>query len=143
MPLGMLIYRNPQPAYYKQRKNEVTILSLVYQWNDNLREGKRIDDYLYDKGIRSVAIYGSGELGYQLSKELNNKVNIIAFIDREKKQDVFGIKNIQIDDVASWDCLKCDLIIITPMNDYRAIEKQLHKMISVETISIEEIIFDM
>lgn len=143
-----MISKTPKTNEYENKKKERTTLALLYQWNDNLRNGKRIEDYLVGMGAKRIAIYGSGELGFQLSKELNvnGKVQVLAYIDREKKyEDDNGVHNISLEDISEWDDSQCDMIVVTPLNDYKLIKKQLSNLLSdrIKIVSIEDIIFDM
>lgn len=129
---------------YKARKEQRSLASILYQWNDNLRDGKRIGEYLNKRGYSKIAIYGLGELGYQLFKEINNcrEISIVAFIDREKKHDFEGVKCMMLDESGDIDC---DLVIITPLNDVLSIRKNLKTVLhdSVDILGIEDIIFEM
>lgn len=143
----------PKGNDYKKRKEQANLMGTLYQWNDNLREGKYIYDYLINNGYINVSIYGFGELGFQLFKEIHNSsgVKILSFIDREEKNDYYGIKCLALNNPEITEVLKqSDIIIVTPINDTLGIKKNINIVLNekhidkhIEVLSIEEIIFDM
>ena len=56
---------------------------LIYTWNCNLINGLKISDYLREKQIKNVAIYGMGYIGRLLADELlNEEFEVICAIDK-------------------------------------------------------------
>lgn len=118
--------------------------NITNKWLENKNFNKLITNYLIDRNIGSVAIYGIGELGERLYEELkDSKVQVSYFIDRSAEENDYvldGIPLINLDSIKSKD--KVDLIIITPIYAFNSIEKSL-KAVGIhenKIIGLDEII---
>jgi len=132
---------------YKNEKNEVTSVGadrfeigfqIFNKWLKLKNQGKSLKPYFEDNDLKTVAIYGVGGLGERLFEDLKSlDINVIYAIDR-----VAGMKHIEgLHIVGIEDELKdVDAIIVTPVQDFYAIEKVLEEKTDSEIISLEDIV---
>lgn len=110
------------------------------KWIGNLENDKHICDYLMEKRIETVAVYGYGELGRHVLAELTGSSVLVKYlIDRN-----YNIGRSSLPVVSPEDELEeVDAIIVTPILEYAAIEAKLQKKTDAEILSLEDIIYDM
>lgn len=114
-------------ADYEKRQLYYKVLS---KWMANVLNGKRMWQILSEWHIKNVAVYGMGELGRHLVKELENGIiNVRLCID--KRTEFSSIAD-EIQDI--------DAVIITPVLEYKDIRLYLKKFFNVPIISLEELI---
>lgn len=75
---------------------------------------------------RDILIYGKGSLGYLLELELQNEPCFKGYIDR--------------DTLPNYSFTNREVIIITPVQEYRDIKRELKHYTSAQCISAEELI---
>ena len=121
----------------KQRDKLRRQFQLMNDWFMNYQNGITAGQYLWDKGIRRVAIYGFGALGERLYQELSgSQVRAVYGIDRiiawkdgsfqvEKQPD--GTKEI-------------DAIVVTAITDFCDIAAELKKSVKCPIISLEDVV---
>ncbi|MCX7748465.1 MAG: TIGR04372 family glycosyltransferase [Clostridia bacterium] len=126
---------SPHKLYYE----------LTNQWLKIKNQKKSVEDYFIKENIKSVAIYGCGELGKRLFEELRESdIRVICFIDKKiDKNEIFGDTPIQpINTVASFR--NVDAIIITPIYHMDIILEELKEnKINIRMISLKDIIFSI
>ena len=112
---------------WRSRRN-IDILKL---WVKFQRNGGSLTNYLENRGIENIAIYGFGVLGELLYDELSqsNKIKVLYIIDK---------KHIEIEEVKTYepsaDLPKVDLILIATAGDYYDIKQSLGSKNAVVTI---------
>lgn len=95
---------------------------VLKRWVLSLLEGIRISDELSGKGITAVYIYGYGELGKLLIRELSDTgINIEAVIDRRAEQ--FSGGKVTVINLEEADYRLP--VVVTPIYEYSEIEKKL------------------
>lgn len=115
------------------------LFKVMNLWVNNFQENKYIGQYLWDKKVKEVAIYGMGIAGTTLYRELkNSKVKVCYGIDQSEK-NIDGIRILNLDDQLP----EVDAIIVTPVTDFRDISVKLEKKIKCKIMSLEEILLDM
>lgn len=109
-------------------------------WNTNIQCGKNISEWLKEKSIKSVAIYGMGVLGKNLFYELNNRgeISVEYIMDQNMIGDFMGKKVMRIEN--GIPCV--DAIIITVISQYSSICAQLKNVFCGEILSLEDIIHE-
>lgn len=137
-----------QKKHIKQIENMSSRYSMYYkllnQWMKNKAQNKKITDYLMDNGIKTIAIYGMGEVGQLLYEELKGEqVQVLYFIesaggnsieDRYGKR-VIGVKEINLQE-------KADAIIITPIYNFENIYNDIvDENVGTIVLSLEDIIY--
>lgn len=115
------------------------ISELFLKWNQNNKDGRTIERRLDEIGISTVAIYGMGDVGQRLYKELKDTdIEVKYAIDR-RKIDIDEIQVISIDD----ELPEVDLIIVTAICDFPEIAGLLMTKTRCKVISFEEIVYGL
>lgn len=126
--------------YYKELSNKFNKMYLVsVKWIEAQNNNISIGEYIKKNGWNNVAIYGCGDLGYDLYKSLVNEktnINVVCGIDNNQKMD-FPI-NIVSPNQFKEDV---DVIIVTAVYYFGEIERVMKKKTSADIVSLEEIIF--
>lgn len=117
--------------------------AILNEWLKNRNNGISISSNLAKRNIRSVAIYGCGQLGQRLLEELlGSSIQIKYFIDRNCSRHLTEISNIpliNINDLKKQPTV--DQVIVTPIYDFDLIKKELSSVVKPEIIvSLEEVI---
>ena len=83
-----------------------------------------VKNYIYDKCIKKVVIYGAGCIGRVLCDVLNEiaECRVIGVVDRECNTE-YGFS--EFTDIADLQNIEYDLRIVTPLKAYEAIERAL------------------
>lgn len=99
-----------------------------------------IEQYLVERDIHSIAVYGMKDLGKLLCDELtDSNVKVVYTIDRAISGSYLGIQIISPNENFG----EVDAIIVTAIHYYDDIAKELRKKIDCPIISIEDIVFDI
>ncbi|NRT73688.1 hypothetical protein [Clostridium beijerinckii] len=114
---------------------------LMNKWLNLKLDNIYIEKYFIHNSYNRIGIYGCGNIGINLFKELNkSSVNVICFIDKYKREvskkqtPIIGIRELE-----KYNDL--DLIVVTPINSYEEIKKELSLFYNNKKIvSIKEII---
>lgn len=125
--------------YYNRYK---IYYDITNKWIKNKNLNKNIDIYFQENNIKSIAIYGIGEMAERLYEELKDKkIHIKYFIDRDQKtiNNISSIPIIRTDDLTAIN--KVDAIIITPIYAYESIKVDIENNgTTVQIISLKDII---
>ena len=118
---------------YKEKHHVLTI------WLKKRTQGKKLNIYLNKYNYSSVAIYGLGEIGEILLDELiQEQVNIKYIIDKEKKKNIYNIPVHSLEEPLE----PVDVIIVTPIQVFDEIKKNIESKITYHVVSIEEVIYE-
>ena len=112
---------------------------LVLKWLTNLENGQRICDYLERKGYTSIAVYGDGDIGEHLIRQLyETDISVKYVIDKM----LFRPKAHQIPTYSMTDekLPEVNAIIVTPIWDYENIREELLEKVNYPIISIKDMI---
>lgn len=135
---------NAADAKIREKDREIEKFKLYFylysSWIDAKRRGKSVAEYLKGENIKTVAIYGMGDIGTKLCKELQGTDITIKYVMDQ---------GISID--TSYAPIKklnenlpiVDAIVITPVNAYSQIRDSLSDKTNSNIISIEDIIFNL
>lgn len=125
--------------YREVADKNARMFQLVSQWLRLWQEGKNIIHYFEKNHYRNIAIYGKGNIGEAVAKEmLNSSVTVKYFIDRKAGKDMDGFvvsPDSQLDEV--------DVIVVTPILSYGEIKQQLVKKVKCPIISIEDVLYEV
>lgn len=135
-------YRAEKKARVIRRQSEkhLYLFKMMVEWMALIQDGKSISDYITNKGIRRIAVYGVSYVGDCLIRELKNtEWELIYGIDNAENTiwtdiPVFSM-NDELEDV--------DIVIVTAVTNYEEIQKELFDKINSEVISLEEIIYQI
>ena len=123
----------------KRRNSNYHILS---QWFCNKSEGKTMELFFEEKGFKRVAIYGAGDLGLKLYKEIGSMgVVVTCFIDNAFKGKL--IDNIKVLRLEDLNCNEADMVIVTPTYDFESIRSELGIRGFYSIVSLDEVIKSM
>ena len=131
--------------HMKEHKN-VTVIPSIFElgfhifdkWMKLKHEGKSLQKYFDDNYIKTVAIYGLGALGSRLFEDLQGlEVKVLYVIDK-------NAANINRDDVQMYTLEQklpqVDAVIVTPIQFFYEIERELNYKLSADIISLEDVV---
>ena len=101
-----------------------------------------VGDFLRDRNFQNVAIYGMGALGRHLLFELREVgINVVYSIDQRSDKLKLDIPFLDWEDKEALP--EVDLLIVTAITDYDAIEKEICEVREYPVISLEDIMREM
>lgn len=135
--VGKLSKRGEEDHKYNNLLKKFKLLSYwMYMREDN----KCIADFLLKNDIHCVAIYGYGELGQHLLRDLcNSRVKVVYIVDKNKSLEVRGLCVYNLED----DWPEVDVIIVTPIQGYDSIRSLIKNKMNVKTMSLEYILYEL
>lgn len=117
---------------------------ILFHWLKNKNNNKNITNYLLKQNIKTVGIYGAGNLGELLFDELKNddEISIKCIIDRDCSNGNFlNTPIIQMEQLKeNYDV---DCIIVTPIYAFEEINKDLKNIGIKNVIGIDDIVFNI
>lgn len=116
-------------------------LQLFDKWMILMERGDTIEQFFKERNIKEIAVYGYGNIGKHLVKQLSDSnINIKYVIDKRKDSIVMdNISCYQLSD----NMPTVDAIVITPICEYTKIKNALNEVTSAEIISIEDIVYEL
>ncbi len=114
---------------------------LFDNWLILTERGDAIEQFFKTRNIKEIAVYGYGNIGRHLVTQLSNSdINIKYIIDKRKGGTM--IDNIQCYRLSDR-MPDVDAIVVTPICEYKEIKDILRKIVSVEIISLEDIVYEL
>ena len=110
-----------ESADYKKFKDYFVMFK---KWIQPVELNKRLELFMKTAQCRSFLIYGAGDVGRALARELRKmEIDLRGFVDKYQS-------NCFIDDIEVYKCddkilKETDAIIVTPIHEYSEIEKEL------------------
>lgn len=133
-----LKYKQQYEATLKEVNRYRKKYELMYQWMKLKQNGIELIEFFQDRKLESIAIYGMGDLGELLYRELEDNRIIKFGIDRQLKQNkipIYSLENVKE---------KIDAIVITPVLITDEIEDQIYEILGEQTTFVfEEILFEL
>lgn len=109
----------------------------LHKWISIMRRGRKLEDYFLKNNFPKIAIYGYGDLGRLLEKDLGDSaVKIKYAIDKTAEGVTASIPILSVNE----ELPAVDAIIVTPSFDFAEIKDFLEKKVSVPIISIDDVI---
>ena len=132
------IYQEYDNVVVRAKRN-YTLFQNTIMWIQLKQMNKAVDVYLYNKGYRTVAIYGMGYMGQTLANDLNNGLTKVVYgIDQYAGNLQWGIKicnpSEQVEEV--------DVIINTTTTDNYQILTTM-KVQSIPMLSLQDVLYNM
>lgn len=111
---------------------------LLNNWLKLKNEGKTLATFFHDNDFSVIAIYGMGALGERLYEELSGtEIKVAYAIDRlADKKSRNGLRIIPMEE----ELERTDVIIVTPIQDFEVIERQLELRTEIDIISLEDVV---
>lgn len=136
-------YQNENLYHWKTLLNKYFgMYSLTIEWLERKQKGENIGNQLLIQGWKNIAIYGMGDLGKCLLKELgDSEVRVSYLIDKNADNLLPDHKDVQIRICKPESDLETvDAIVVTAVFYYDDICKELSKKIDCPVISLEDLI---
>lgn len=115
---------------------------ILDEWLYIKNRGGKIEDYLFGQGINSIAIYGMGIIGERLFDELvNSKIRVKYIIDQKAEQIMCQVPVVRIEEIDKTE--RIDAIIVTVLENYSDIVRQLVTSCNVSIIPLDEMLYLM
>lgn len=114
--------------------------NLLNHWLDLKREGRSPIEYFHENHIKTIAVYGMGELGNHLYHELKDTdVELKYAIDKDTGAYSEGVEVYSLDDSLE----SVDAIVVTAIFAFHEIEEELSNKMNCQIISLEDVIYWM
>jgi lactate dehydrogenase-like 2-hydroxyacid dehydrogenase len=114
--------------------------NILNQWLLLKQEGRSIEKWFLDKGYKTIAIYGMGELGNRLYNDLKNTSVIVKYaIDKNTQGSEADIDIVDLDDYFE----EVDVVIVTATFAFFEVCKDLDGKINSPIISLEDVVFEI
>lgn len=111
---------------------------LLLSWLKMHEEKISLDDYFERLEISNIAVYGNGQIGERLIKEMEcTKTSIRYIIDRNACSMVSKFPIFTMED----ELPQVDAIVVTVIDEYDSIAEAIRKKCDCYVFSIEEVIY--
>ena len=120
--------------------------NVIMKWFENLLDKKQWSDYLAGYGYKKIAIYGAGELGKNLNRELNGtEVSVVCFIDKNAERIGHILdKKVYTLDRFFEEKIECDAIVVSVLSADRSVMLDVLKIDPVmPVLSLRDMIYEM
>lgn len=113
---------------------------LTRKWVEAYQLGRSLEDLLFEKGYEDVAIYGMGDVGYLLFRELeSSKIKVKYGIDKDPIGRGFDLPIV----APSKDMEKVDAIIITAVFAFNEIKEMLESLVDCPIVALDDLIYEL
>lgn len=113
---------------------------LTRKWVEAYQIGKSLEALLLAKGYENVAIYGMGDVGYLLFRELeSSKIKVKYGIDKNTIGRGFNLKIVE----PSNEMEKVDAIIISAVFAFDDIKEMLESMTDCPIVALDDLIYEL
>lgn len=142
--VGAVVAGNVQGKTIEKKSEKVdkfkAYYNLLNQWLSLRQEGKTLEKYFADNNIKTIAIYGMGELGNRLFDELKNSTVTVKYaIDKNAESTYSEIEVIDPEN----DFEPVDAIIVTAVFAYDKIEEMLREKTDIQILSLEDVVYEV
>lgn len=131
---ALLVSKNKDKIINKYKKYYL----MMIVWMDMAAKGFRLDEYLTSLGYRKIAVYGGGDMGKHLIRQLmGTEIAVQYVIDKT----AFPVQVDMLPVYRPEDTLpSADAIIVTPICEYLKIKEKISEQMKCPVISLEDII---
>ena len=113
------------------------LFKVMCQWMNQKNEKHKISEWIRRVNWNKVAIYGMGNMGKALLKELEaDEVKVLYGIDRNAEKIEAGIPVYRLTDKLE----RVDGIIVTAITFYEEIERELQNELDIPVVSLKDIL---
>ncbi len=114
--------------------------NMLNQWLMLKQEGISLEKYFTDNNIKSIAVYGMGEMGNRLYNELKDSDVIIRYaIDQIAGNIYSDLKVCSLDD----ELEDVDAVIVSATFAFSSIKDQLAEKCDYPVISLEDVVYSI
>lgn len=111
---------------------------VLNQWLIVRQEGKSLVRFFQENGYRSIVIYGMGELGNRLLKELEGTEIRVKYCMDSNALTLDENMSVAEGELNTEDV---DAVIITALFAFDEIEEKLRRNMKCDIVSLEEVVF--
>jgi hypothetical protein len=112
--------------------------NMLNQWLMLKQEGLSLEKYFTDHNIKTIAIYGMGEMGNRLYSELKDSaVEIKYAIDKTADSIYSELAVCSLDDELN----EVDAVVVTATFAFDSIREQLEEVCDYPVISLEDVVY--
>ena len=113
------------------------------QWVAVKQKGKNIDSWLKKNNIRKIAIYGMGQEGELLIKELNEtEIEIVFGIDRKPNRITCeDIHIVAVEDINKMPSV--DAIVVSFVSAFYEMREELQKQTNARIVSLHDVLYEV
>lgn len=115
-----------------------TYYNVLNQWLLLKQEGRTIESYFQNADYHTIIIYGMGEMGNRLLKELEGSSVLVKYCMNSDVPTMDAELNVVEDESMLEDV---DAIVVTAMFAFDEIEERLSEDFDCPIISLEEVVF--
>lgn len=120
----------------KEQNKWAAYYHVLNNWIKLKENGGSVEQRLKERGIKSISIYGMGDIGKHLVKDLENTgIEVKYAIDRS----LFAISDIDVYEPES-ELPAVDAIIVTPVCEYEDICKNISKKTNAVILSAADVV---
>ena len=114
---------------------------MLLHWIGSIYHGHDIKEYFEEENIKTIAIYGMGDLANKLMDALKNSdIKVKYGIDKDVAGTISSISEVYgIDD----NLPEIDAIVVTPFYAFDEIREELVQRTGSKIISIEEVVWSL
>lgn len=124
-------------VWKKQAEKNRGMFVLMNQWTNIKQEKRNLEEYFVNNKYFRIAVYGMGDIGKRLIKELRDSEIKVAYgIDRNCNNICTNIKVMTMDD----NLEEVDAVVVTVIKEFDAIREDLLKRLNCPVIAIEDIL---
>ncbi len=125
-------------ALRKSNEKYMGYWKILNRWLILKERGVKLEKYLVERKVGTVAIYGLGMLGRHLVEELKHSSIVLKYgIDRRTDGICLDFPVYSLND----NLPEVDLIVVTATYDYENIRKALREKVNYPMLSLSELIF--
>lgn len=135
------LYRSTVELLDSDNYRNKVYYNILYLWIKNNLNYKNIESYLLENELKTISIYGAGNLGELLYDELKSskKITIKYIIDQSNvNKNYYEVPIIKLDQIENIEIVDC--IIVTPIYAYDVIEDKLKQFGFKNIVCIDDII---
>lgn len=113
---------------------------VLLRWLQIYQDNKSAVDYFKNNNYKTVAIYGMGELGEKLLRELDDSDIMVKYgIDRSADTVYVPIDVYRSEE----ELLPVDVVVVTAIHYFNEIEKDLSRKLDCPIVSIEDVLWEI
>lgn len=124
----------------KKAEEYRTLYKILNQWLTLKERNVKLQDYFEEKGFYKIMIYGMQELGKHLYEEIENgQLEVVGALDCQQELSYKEVKVYNLEGKIP----KCDVIVVTAIQDYGAIKRILQAKADAKILSLVNIINEL